>query len=234
MLTGREKIYFVVNSIFNKSQTTPKGKPININRTLDLNNRIPTEELKDIMQILEKDEGVIVIERKIDKAAEYMFNNRVGTYIFDLTSRFESFFRMMRKEEAYQRYAGINRKPSADTGQSQNNDLLFWITYSPKRDIILNDYFQIGKPYLDSENDAVFDFLYRNPNRKVQTDELLFNIKRENLTKDLDKIVDNLGFKRGLEKIFFEMSKTTIIFRNPITREQYSSMRLGLIELRLK
>ncbi len=90
------------------------------------------------------------------------------------------------------------------------------IIYTKNREILLNN-IQIARPDFDSENDLVFSYLYEHPNVKISKSQIEkeLNVK---LLKDFDKIVENLGFKGDVRKIFFNVPKNSILFRNPVIK----------------
>jgi hypothetical protein len=127
------------------------------------------------------------------------------------------------------------RKKSAKESVTSNQRLSesgieYTIVYTPAREILVNGIL-LSKPDFDSENERVFSYLYEHPNNKITVVE----IERETgnpLTKDFDKIIENLGFKGDLRKAFFNVSKNTILFRNHITKHELEQM--GITRLRLR
>ena len=106
------------------------------------------------------------------------------------------------------------------------DEVLFEITFI-KREIRLNRSV-ICKPNYDSENELVFDYLYRHPNNKVQLSEIEAEIRRP-VHKRLSEIVRDLGFRKELRTMFFpDVSKSAIRFVNPITRADFQQRRLRL------
>lgn len=86
--------------------------------------------------------------------------------------------------------------------------------------------FRLSKPNFDSENEVVFDFVFRNPNQKIELAEIETAIGRA-IVKKLYDIVRSLGFIKELKSIFFPyISKTAITFINPVTRVDFQ--RRGL------
>jgi len=91
----------------------------------------------------------------------------------------------------------------------------FFITYSETdRRILLNGKMELSSPNFDSENDIVFRFLFNNPNQIFSKKELEENCKTK-ISKPFVKILENLGFQRGIKDAFFDVSKYSIKFHNP-------------------
>jgi len=104
------------------------------------------------------------------------------------------------------------------------------ITFTKDRQILLNNQFLISKPNSFGENDEVFNFLYNNPNKPFSKED----IKEQAgivVSKSFDKIVENLNFKNDLRKVFFKVSKTHILFRNPVSKQQIDEMGIRYIKL---
>jgi len=93
---------------------------------------------------------------------------------------------------------------------------VYAISYTPAREIILNR-FLLSKLNFDSENHAVFEYVYKHPNRDIPLAEIGKNLQGRELSKTLPKIVENWGFTGQLKKVFFDVSKSKIRFRNPVT-----------------
>lgn len=104
------------------------------------------------------------------------------------------------------------------------------ITFSKNREILLNKLFLIGKPDFDSENELVFGYLYNNPNKRLSQAEIEEALNAK-INKSFHKIIENLGFKGDLKHIFFQVSKNTILFRNPVTSEELKSLGYTRIKL---
>lgn len=112
----------------------------------------------------------------------------------------------------------------------QDDKAVLKITYTSSRQIMLNGVFQLARPTLNGTNDLVFNHLYQNPGKSFSKHQLE-DATGQKISKTLHKIVENLGFKGDLAKAFFSVSKNSIVFRNPITRDELNDMGLGSIKL---
>ncbi len=108
-------------------------------------------------------------------------------------------------------------------------DTVYEIFYSKQRQVLLNN-IEIARPDFDSENELVFSFLMDNSNKKHTKAEIEKAVGKP-LTKTLHKIVENLGFKGEIRQAFFDVSKDSICFRNPIRKEDLD--KLGITKLKL-
>lgn len=94
----------------------------------------------------------------------------------------------------------------------------FQVEYSSLRHVLLNGTV-IGKPDFDSENDLVMKFLFEHPNQKFTKKQIEEDCLGQPMKKSFHKIIENLGFKGDIKKLFFSSSTNAIEFRNPITFE---------------
>lgn len=121
--------------------------------------------------------------------------------------------------------------PAADTHHpvAQTPHAIYEIRFTPAREILINQ-FLLTRLDFDSENDNVFKYLYEHPNQTITVAELEKRLGGTPLKKSLHKIVENLGFMPEIKKLFFDISKDSIRFRNPITSKDLEA--LGIPRLR--
>lgn len=114
-MSGREKLYFLLNRIVDAKDITPLGKPIKIHATRDLNNRLRGDELDMLFEKLEQDEKVIRILKKGNRvkeaASKYGFEYDDGCFYIELLPTFTSYFQRIQWEPEYQEFTG--KKPTA-------------------------------------------------------------------------------------------------------------------------
>lgn len=116
------------------------------------------------------------------------------------------------------------KTPEIYCPSSRKDDVLYRVTFE-NREIMVNR-FRVCKPHFDSENDVVFEYLFKNPGRKIDLTEIETATKRT-LNKKLYDIVRTLGFKNELKDIFFpHVSKTAIEFVNPVTEADFQKRKL--------
>ena len=112
-----------------------------------------------------------------------------------------------------------------DGSVKRDKEVIYEVRFTQSREILIND-FLLTKLDFDRENDLVFDYLYQNPNKTISTTELEKPLGGTPLKKPLHKIVENLGFTRELKKVFFNISKDSIRFRNPIRKSELQDMKI--------
>jgi hypothetical protein len=114
--------------------------------------------------------------------------------------------------------------PPDSPPESADDEIAYRVTFE-NREIRING-FRLSKPNFDSENEVVFDFVFRNPNRKIELAEIETAIGRA-IVKKLYDIVRSLGFIKEMKSIFFPyISKTAITFINPVSKTEF--LRRGL------
>lgn len=99
----------------------------------------------------------------------------------------------------------------------------YFIEYRDDRTILLNGKIDIGRPRFNTQSEILFSFLYNHSNETFTLEQL----ERENnmeIVDKLPKVIDRMGFRRGLKKAFFDIhentinpKKTTIRFRKKVT-----------------
>ena len=89
--------------------------------------------------------------------------------------------------------------------------------------IILNKIILITKPQFGGKNYKVFEYLYKNPNQEISIETLKKETGLE--IRDLQKIIEGLKFTKNLKEVFFRTSKSSVLFRNPITADDLSQLQ---------
>lgn len=77
----------------------------------------------------------------------------------------------------------------------------------------------IAKPHFESENDYFATYITNHSGGKLTNSEFV-KFKNSKMTKKFDQIINDLGFKRSIKKLFFpNISIKAVEFRNQITIE---------------
>jgi len=116
-------------------------------------------------------------------------------------------------------------KPAAQPPRGQGTEVMYEVRFTPAREILINN-FLLTRLDFDSENDNVFKYLYEHPNQTISLDDLEERLGGTRLKKSLHKIVENLGFVPEIRKAFFDTSKDSIRFRNPVTRTILEELKI--------
>lgn len=140
--------------------------------------------------------------------------------------------------EEYLEFIGQSKENNQDASAKQKTDnkptndpVVHEIVYTKSREVLLDGKLLLAKPDFSSENDLVFDYLYKNPNKRITKTKLEKEVVKEKLTKTLHKIVENLGFKKTLRNAFFDVSQKAIMFRNPLTQKDMKDLGIDKIKL---
>jgi hypothetical protein len=121
----------------------------------------------------------------------------------------------------------VKQQKSIDVKDSKRT---LTITYTKSRQVLLNDIFQLAQPTFNGENDLVFGFLVQNANKPFSKRYLEDQLKIK-ITKPFHKIIENLGFRGDLARVFFSVSKNDICFKNPVTQNEVEEMGIGKIRI---
>ncbi len=77
----------------------------------------------------------------------------------------------------------------------------------------------IAKPHFESENDYFATYITNNPGGKLTSLEFT-KFKRDKMIKKFDQIINDLGFKKNMKKLFFpNISIKAVEFKNQVTLE---------------
>ncbi len=151
------------------------------------------------------------------------------TLLKELTEEYKKRENATPKPETKNKKTDEDGKKATSKQPEEKSDVVYEITYTKQRQILMNNA-QIGKPDFNSENDLVFDYLYKHPNESF-TKEQIEKAIGVKLNKSLHKIVENLGFEGDTKEVFISVSKNAIQFRNPITKRDLEEMKKPLIKL---
>ncbi len=116
-MSGKEKIYFLLNRIDDARTITPTGEPVKIHATHDLNNNYNGLELDNIFKKLQYDEKVFKILKVGNRIQSIIYVELDpyeqiddGYYHLELFSAFDDYFAEIQEEPEYQEFSG--RRPS--------------------------------------------------------------------------------------------------------------------------
>lgn len=104
-----------------------------------------------------------------------------------------------------------------DCSKRENVKAAFTVTYKHRK-LKINE-IQIARPNFDSENDYFAMLITDNPNKKITASEFV-KFKNSEMIKRFDQIINDLGFKGNIKKLFFpNISAKAVEFRNPVSRK---------------
>ncbi len=156
------------------------------------------------------------VEIEMDVAQFQSFRNDLKTFV-DKRSK-----PILSESKPGNHQQSLVRKPVG----TKENLPVYEIKYTEAAEIILNN-FLFSKLDYDGENHLVFEYVFRNPNREITREEIEESLRDTDITKPLPKIVDNWGFTGDIRKVFFQVSKQSIKFRNPIHQKDLDALHLS-------
>lgn len=221
-----EKIFYVVKAIKEAYEITPNGEATLVDPQSPFMRKVSELNRNQIITKLEKDERLLEIGGFPEGYADDCYVLYIKPAFLAYAEKIISSYEVKSAEKEL-----ISSKTSANAG---SGSFIFQIVYSDRnREITLNDYFLLSKPDFGSENDLVFCYLFKNPNRKVTIKEIeeAENIK---IKKTPHAIIRDLGFTHDLGKIFFSVSADTFIFYNPVTPKHLEELGISKIKISAK
>lgn len=216
----KKKVFAVLTAIHNASEIVSKGGSVYLVYDDEMAKSLNKIDFVQIVQKLEKDEKIIEILRVASWAADdtdlYYFVNKTYENAFEikLKTKFKKYF----EEFAIQVSKSIHHE-----------DGVYWIKFTDDRRILINDLFQVARLNFDSDNEKIFKFLYENPNKLHNWDDLKEKID-DLKEKDLHVLVRDLNLNKSL-KIFFDVSKNSICFKNPISKGDLEKSGIDYLQI---
>jgi hypothetical protein len=161
----------------------------------------------------------------------------VNTPILDeflpkITAIYEGRIKQKEKQNPVTAVSKISAAMLQDSIKKPQMEIVYEIKLTPNKEIFLNN-FLLTKMQFNGENDIVFTYLYKHPNKTITKEELK---KKTGLVvgKSMHKIVDNLSFTGNLRKVFFKVSEKGVLFRNPLTKEDMEMLNIPQLKLKSK
>ncbi len=110
----------------------------------------------------------------------------------------------------------------------------YFLDFDPKtRELVLNKEYILSTPNFSSENHNFIEYVFARPNEKITKEEIETAIKKS-LGKSFHQILNDLGFKGELRKMFFpSVSKDGIIFENSISYKDFEDRKIDTKKLAL-
>src|SRR3989338_7081828 len=130
MMSGKEKIYFLLDAIDDARAITPAGQPLIIDPTNDLNRKYRDIELAQLFTKLEKDEKILKILQVPSRTKEIDIVEDLdpydhaddGCWHIELLPAFDSYFSKIQNEPEYQEFTG--KKPASSQTKPDGNALM--------------------------------------------------------------------------------------------------------------
>jgi len=140
MMSGKEKIYFLIDAIADTRTITPAGQPLIIDPTNDLNRNYRDIELAQLFIKLSNDEKILKVLKAPSRTKEIDIVEDLDPYDYDdddcwhieLLPAFDDYFLKVQQEPEYQEFTG--KKPANSPTKTSGSSLM---TYEQKLDLIV-------------------------------------------------------------------------------------------------
>lgn len=223
MLNGRERYYFLLDLIDEARYGTPSDEPIQLHLARHLKNEFTPEEFERAVRKLEAD-GMVRLH-----AAPSISNGQ--HYEIIVCPKFDVVLNLTKHDPDYIKFTTLNPKPQPPSGPTPiaatDGRTVNHITYDHRKIFINGEL--LAKPDFDSENERFFSYIYEHPNEKIPLKKIREAIG--GFKKTIHSILAGLGFKGNTRKLFFDASKSAVIFHNPARKEMLDAK--GPTQLRL-
>lgn len=110
MMTGREKLYFLLERIEAERERNPSGQPIRIHPVQNLHSKYHTDELIRLLTRLEKDLNVLRIIGLPGTSGGYGTHEQ-GYVVIELLPAFLEYYAHIQSDPVYQEFTG--KRPPA-------------------------------------------------------------------------------------------------------------------------
>ncbi len=181
-----------------------------------------------ILNRLEKIDKVIKITQNpqdfFDDEGQVEINYGSVAIIVIIKDKFDKFFSKI--EKIYKGMAKEYQDDIETEEQEEKDEPIYKIKYQSQGCKILINNFLLSNPNFNSENEIIFDYIYRHPNQRISRQELEKKCLGEDdkFKKTLQQVVNSLGFKGDIKDVFFNVSEKGILFKNPIYRKDLEEL----------
>jgi hypothetical protein len=155
-------------------------------------------------------------------ALEMQGASPIGYYIKILQPQFDEAYEETLKQKTFILSDPSKEKPNPTQKQSEN---MYSITIRDKA-VLLNNTFVLSTPNFDSENNNFIDYIMNNQNKTLKKDFIEKELGRK-IKKSFHSIVNDLGFKGEIRKIFFKVSKVSVFFNNNIPESKFEDIGIN-------
>lgn len=157
MLTGKQKLYFLLISVENARQITPSEKPVMLHLANDLNNRISTTDLDYLFEKLEVDEKVIKVRKTEEGLRPRFYEMLSGSYLIDILPNFDKYLAKIQLEPEYQGFSGIpilKKRSQIENLSDDNFDNVFEVLARIESELQLSQSEKFTINFVDSIRDV--------------------------------------------------------------------------------
>jgi len=100
---------------------------------------------------------------------------------------------------------GLTWAPGNNGKLKKSNNIEYWLEMRTTGELIINGTYMLSKPNIDSENENFISYVYNRPNKETSRKEICES-QNTKLTRPFNNILNDLGFKGEIKKLFFPVS----------------------------
>jgi len=240
-MNHQEILWTVVSQIHELSQIAPKDSQIKIEPS---HTNIESRIFQPMIQKLYRDDKVIKLVSRYTTSVNALldpylntksFYNENGTlnhsdfserdsdgYELKLLPEFNNFYKKLKKEFT---------KTEQIQKQIDPENIIYKIDFNDHtRELKINNIL-LCKPDFDKNGHKLISYLFQHQNEKLKTATVINDAGLDS-TREINGIISDLGFTGNLKKLFFNSSKQSIQFINPITQKMLDKSNIKSLSLK--
>jgi len=163
----------------------------------------------------------------LDSALQMQGARPIGFYVQILQPKFDEVL----EEVTDQKATPVERKvekAKPDQPISTGNVDTYFITMNNRR-VILNNTFILSTPNFNGENANFVEYVIEHPDKTIKKKD--FEDSNQKVRKSFHHVLNDLGFKGEIRKIFFDASKSAVKFRNNIPESELKNLGIDTKKL---
>jgi hypothetical protein len=155
----------------------------------------------------------------LNYALEMQGATPIGFYIKILQPQFDNLCEEITKQKAPSVKKFTIEKQNPAMGQGTDK---YFVSLNPKG-VFLNNTFLLSSPNFNGENANFIEYVINTPDKKLSKTDFEKN-NGSKPKKNFSQILTDLGFKGEIRKIFFDVSKTAVQFRNYVSESKLQDL----------
>lgn len=165
----------------------------------------------------------------LDSVLEMQGAEPIGYYVQILQPKFDEIL----EEVTKQKPTPLPKKKSSekiDPPKSESKANEYFVSLNSARKVLLNNTLVLASPNFNTENHQFVEYILEHPKETLKKSDIEQDAKIK-LKKSFHAILNDLGFKGEIKKLFFQASKTSVYFRNHIPESELPQLEIDIEKL---
>lgn len=155
----------------------------------------------------------------LDSVFELQGAKPIGFYIQVLQPQFDNILEEVTKQKP-KPVQSVKKKNDPYEHKEDTSEKYFVTMH--KRQVVLNNTFVLSSPNFNSENSNFIEYMIEHPDCVVERKD--FEDAKQKVKKSFHHVLNDLGFKGEIRKLFFEASKSSVKFRNNVHESELGEL----------